>query len=65
METTQAKIRNKLTPFWTLTELMSNEKNWSTLNNIEHGKEVIDKLVKQCNSNKNIILDLLKETENE
>jgi hypothetical protein len=57
----QAEIRNKLTPFWTLTELMADEETWSKMNNHFDGKNIIENLVRQCNHNKSIILELINQ----
>lgn len=62
-ETIQAKLRNKLSPFWTLTGLMADETLWANLNSTENGKQVIRDCVKQCNDNKAIILELIDKTE--
>ena len=62
-ETIQAKLRNKLSPFWTLSGLMADETLWANLNSTENGKEVIRDCVKQCNDNKAIILELIDKTE--
>lgn len=63
METPQAKIRNKLSPFWTLTQIMGDEKLWFDINSTETGRQIIQELVQQCNKNKNEISKLLNETE--
>ena len=57
----QAEIRNKLTPFWTLTELMADEEKWLKMNNHFDGKTIIENLVRQCNYNKSIILELINQ----
>jgi len=57
----QAEIRNKLTPFWTLTELMADEETWSKMNLHFDGKTIIENLVRQCNYNKSIILGLINQ----
>jgi len=57
----QAEIRNKLTPFWTLTELMADEETWSKMNIHFDGKTIIENLVRQCNYNKRIILELINQ----
>lgn len=59
MEPLNAKIRNKLTPFWTLTELMADEDKWKKLNSTETGKSIIRTLIDKCNLNKEIILQLI------
>lgn len=61
-ETTQAKLRNQLGPFWTLTDVLDSDRINKVLE-MDGGKELIERLVKQCNENKQIILDLIKETE--
>jgi hypothetical protein len=58
-ETPQAKIRNRLTPFWTLTSILS-ENEWKDNPEI---MEMVTGLAKQCEELKPIILDLLIQTE--
>ena len=62
METIQAKIRNKLTPFWTLTELMSDDEKWGKFNSTEEGRQLIKEMVTQCNLNKETLLELIDKT---
>ena len=62
METPQAKIRNKLSPFWTLTEMMGDEKLWFNINSTETGRQIVQELVQQCNENKEEILEILDKT---
>jgi len=61
VEPLNAKIRNKLTPFWTLTELMSDDEKWVKFNSTEEGRQLIKDMVAQCNLNKEIILNLIDE----
>jgi hypothetical protein len=61
-ETPQAKLRNKLSPFWTLVDLMSDERLEKVLNHPD-GLEMIKDCLEQCKSSRNEILDLIKETE--
>lgn len=63
-ETTQAKIRNKLTPFWTLTQMMGDEGTWLRVNSTEAGRKIVNECVAQCNKNKEEILNLINQTGN-
>jgi hypothetical protein len=62
-ETPQAKLRNKLSPFWTLTDILGNDKYFDKIMQDPNGIEMIRDLAKRCNVNKKIILDLISETE--
>jgi hypothetical protein len=62
-ETPQAKLRNKLSPFWTLSEILSNDDMISKLLSTEEGRDLIKSLADRCNVNKSIILDLINQTE--
>jgi hypothetical protein len=62
-ETPQAKIRNKLCPFWTLTDILSNNEMIEKLLESEKGRELIKSLVERCQENKSTILELINETE--
>jgi hypothetical protein len=42
IESAQAKLRNKLGPFWTLSELISNEERFEKLLSTEKGRELIN-----------------------
>lgn len=64
-ETPQAKLRNKLSPFWTLSEIFSNDDMISKLLSTEEGRELIKSLADRCNVNKSVILDLINQTEEE
>lgn len=60
-ETPQAKLRNSLGPFWTLSEIIAGER-------LEMLKEkdmldILIRLAKTCEENKASILELIKETE--
>lgn len=59
-ETPQAKLRNKLTPFWTLSSIISEEKYDKSNPDIV---EMIDRLAKTCESLKDEIMFLINETE--
>lgn len=61
-ESPQAKLRNQLGPFWTLVDLLSEERLDKLLNHPD-GLEMIQKCLEQCKNNQQIILDLIKETE--
>mgnify|MGYP003607627255 FL=1 len=61
-ETPQAKLRNKLSPFWTLVDLLSDYRLDKVLNHPQ-GLEMIQKCLEQCKSNQEVILELIKETE--
>lgn len=63
VESAQAKLRNKLGPFWTLSELVSNTETFEKLLSSDKGKEIIINCAKQCQLNKNRILELIKITE--
>ena len=60
-ETPQAKIRNKLTPFWTLSSIISEEKYDKNKPEIVN---IIERLSNTCESLKDEILQLIAETEN-
>ena len=62
-ETPQAKLRNRLSPFWTLSEVLSNDDMLSKMLSTEKGRELIKSLADRCNENKSVILDLIKQTE--
>lgn len=62
-ETPQAKLRNRLSPFWTLSEIFSNDDMMSKMLSTEKGREIIKNIVDRCNENKSVILDLIKQTE--
>jgi hypothetical protein len=62
-ETPQAKLRNQLGPFWTLVDILSEERLEKLLNTPD-GLEMIKDCVEQCKNNRQNILDLIKETEN-
>ena len=61
-ETIQAKLRNKLSPFWTLSDILSNDEHLSKLLSSEKGLNLIKDLAKQCESNKEVIIELIKKT---
>lgn len=63
METIQAKIRNKLTPFWTLNQMMSDNELWVNINSTEPGRGIVLELIQQCTENKKVILDLIDSIE--
>ena len=58
-ETPQAKLRNMLGPFWTLSEIIND--NPETLTDKE-GLELIKQLAKTCEDHKDIITNLISET---
>ena len=62
-ETPQAKLRNRLSPFWTLSEVLSNDDMLSKMLSTEKGRELIKNLADRCNENKSDILDLISQTE--
>jgi hypothetical protein len=64
-ETPQAKLRNRLSPFWNLSEILSNDDMLSKMLSTEKGREIIKSLSDRCNENKSVILDLIKQTEKE
>jgi hypothetical protein len=59
-ETPQAKLRNKLTPFWTLSSILSEEKYDKTDPELI---DIINRLVNQCEESKDLIMQLIAETE--
>jgi len=61
-ETPQAKIRNKLSPFWILTDILIKEDIEKLLHS-KKGKELIKSLVETCQENKSTVLELINETE--
>ena len=64
-ETPQDKLRNRLSPFWTLSEVLSNDDMLSKMLSTEKGRELIKNLANRCDDNKSVILDLIKQTEKE
>jgi len=62
-ETTQTKLRNQLGPFWTLVDILSEERLEKLLNTPD-GLEMIKDCAEQCKNSRQNILDLIKETEN-
>ena len=58
-ETPQAELRNKLTPFWTLTSILSRE---CYDKNSPEFIEMVNDLVKQCEILKSDIIDLIDKT---
>lgn len=62
-ETPQAKIRNKLSPFWVLSDLIADEARINSMLSTQDGVDLIKKIAIKCQENKTIILDLLKQTE--
>jgi len=62
-ETPQAKLRNKLSPFWVLSTVVSDESTLTSILSTEKGKALIKELTDKCNKNKPIILDLINQTE--
>lgn len=61
-ETPQAKLRNRLSPFWTLTDILSNEETFEKVLTSDGGIELIKLLVKRCQENKTTILNLIDQT---
>jgi hypothetical protein len=59
-ETPQAKLRNKLTPFWTLSYILSEEGYDKSNPDII---DIIERLSKTCEESKDIIMKLIEETE--
>ena len=62
-ETFQAKLRNQLWPFWTLIDIL-HEERLSKLLSTPEWETMIQKCVEQCKLNQQRILDIIKETEN-
>lgn len=61
-ESPQAKLRNQLGPFWTLVDLMSEDRLEKILNHPD-GMEMIRECLEKCKLNRSTILDLIKQTE--
>jgi hypothetical protein len=59
-ESPQAKLRNKLTPFWTLSEIISNERYDKSNDELV---QLILEIANRCEGIKEEILDLIKQTE--
>jgi hypothetical protein len=59
-ETPQAKLRNQLGPFWTLSEIISDHPE---ILQTEDGLKIATELAKQCENAKETIKNLIKETE--
>lgn len=59
VESVQAKLRNALGPFWTLSELISNNDAFELLLSTEPGKKLLIACAKQCELNKDIIKELI------
>lgn len=59
-ETPQAKLRNQLTPFWTLSSIISEERYDKSNPDII---DIIERLSKTCEESKDIIMKLIEETE--
>jgi len=60
-ETPQAKLRNQLGPFWTLSEIINDHPEFLQT---DKGLELVKGLAKQCEDAKETIKNLIKETEN-
>lgn len=58
-ETPQAKLRNQLSPFWTLSSILEDD----DILNSEEGLKLVKSLVETCEKSKETILSLIKETE--
>jgi len=63
IESAQAKLRNKLGPFWTLSEMISNSDTFEKLLSSESGKELLIKTAQECELNKERVKELIKITE--
>ena len=59
-ETPQAKLRNKLTPFWTLSSILSEERYDKSNTELI---DIINRLADQCEESKDLIMQLIAETE--
>lgn len=64
-ETTQAKLRNKLGPFWTLSEILSDDDMFQKLISSNDGVEIVKDLVRICEENKSEIMELISQTQND
>lgn len=61
-ETPQAKLRNKLWPFWTLVDFLKEDHRAKLLSR-PWWEEKLYQLVEKCRQNQEVILDLIKQTE--
>lgn len=61
-ETPQAKLRNQLGPFWTLSSIIIDHPEFLQT---EEGLEMVKGLAKQCEDAKDVIRNLIKETESQ
>ena len=60
-ETTSAKLRNALSPFWTLSTILSNLETREKLLKTDDGKKLILDITQKCEESKNKILSLIDE----
>lgn len=60
-ESPQAKLRNALGSFWSLSEIISGERIETLIE--KDMLHILIRLAKQCEENKEFILELIKETE--
>ena len=61
-ETSQARLRNQLQPFWTLIDIL----HWEHINKLlstSEWKDILQQCVVQCKMSQSNILNLLQETE--
>lgn len=60
-ETPQAKLRNKLTPFWTLSEIIATDRYDKSNDELIN---LILEIAQRCEESKEEIMNLIAETEN-
>lgn len=60
-ETPAAKLRNKLSPFWTLSTMLTDEVMVEKFFGTEEGKKLLQDIAKTCEDNKKLIIDLIDE----
>ena len=63
IESAQAKLRNALGPFWTLSELISDSDTFEKMMSTESGIQLLIDCAKRCESNKDRIKELIRATE--
>jgi hypothetical protein len=59
-ESPQAKLRNKLTPFWTLSEILATERYDKSNDELI---KLIQDIAKRCEESKDEIMNLISQTE--
>lgn len=62
-ESLTAKLRNKLGPFWSLSELIQNKENFDKVISSDPG--IVENICKQCELNKSLIIEIIEAIENQ